>query len=206
MEKNNGKMKKTILFTLLILQSAISFAQSSKKDFKALLKTIGGVYEAPTTSKDADVKTISITPINGSAIGDDVFFVKYTKTDGSIYRQRVMVFQFENDKILSESMSFLSDSTFRDLDRNVEKAKNLKIFDLKPSLGCKENWQKVGDEFIAQINDCPFKSARRNSNILISSRMMVSKTGMATTEQGKDESGKVLFGSLNGYALKLNRK
>jgi hypothetical protein len=199
-------MKNYLLFLSLTFTSILSFGQSSKKDFKALMKTIGGEYEAQKTSEAADVKTISITPIKGSAVGNHVFFVKYTKVDGSIYRQRVMVFRFVNEKIESESMTLMSDSTFRDLDKNVEKAKNLKVSDLKPSLGCKENWQKVGEEFIAKIDECPFKSARRNSTILISSRMMVSKTAMATTEQGKEEGGKVLFGSLDGYALRLNRK
>ena len=196
-------MKPTLIFAFFLSIFSLS-AQSSKKEFKQLLKTFPGKYK--TVEKTIDAMTITVSPIENSILGKNVFYIKYIKVNGSLYRQRLILMKFDGQKITSEAQSFVKDSSFIDLNLDKNKIKNLSQKDLKSSLGCADTWSKVGDEFIAKMDSCAFKSERRGGkNIFIYSRMMVSETGMGTTEAGKDETGKILFGSLEGYALKLKR-
>lgn len=195
---------KYLQIILFILLSNYSFAQSSKKDFKELTKTFPGKYK--TYEGTIDAMTITVAPVKSSFLGKDIFYIKYVKKDGSLYRQRLISMKFDGQNITSETVSFVKDSAFIDFYKDAQKVKNLSQKDIKPSLGCPDTWMKVGDEFIAKMDSCAFKSERRGGKIIyISSRMMVSKNGMGTTEAGKDENGKFLFGSLDGYALKLKR-
>ena len=203
------KYYSTLLFCAFTLSAV---AQTSKKDFGQLLKLLPSKYETITaegmTPKEQqliDQMTITIAPVEGSVLGKNTFYIKYIRGNGSLYRQRLMTLKYENQQITSESVAFAKDSSFIDFYLNPDKIKRLSQKDLKASLGCADVWTKTGDEFVAKMDSCPFKSERRGKDIYIFSRMMISQEGMGTTEAGKDENGKILFGKLEGYALKLKR-
>lgn len=203
-------MKYLQLFFLYLVSISLS-AQSTRKEFKQLLKLFPSKYESmeaggtPTEKQLIEKMTITVVPVNGSLLGKYTFYIKYVRGNGSLYRQRLMTFKFDNHQITSESVAFVKDSLFVDFYLNSDNVKNLSQSNLKPSLGCADRWTKSGDEFIAKMDSCAFKSDRRGKNIYIFSRMMISDAGMATTEAGKDENGKILFGKLDGYALRLKR-
>jgi hypothetical protein len=206
-------MKKVALLTLIF--SCFSFltqAQSTKKDYKQLLKTFAGRYTSVVANGTADEKklidqmTITIVRVKGSFFKDPTFYVKYVRGDGSLYRQRLYTFQFDGQKIQSQSIGFVKDSLFVDFYKNSEKTKNLTQNDLKSGLNCPDTWVKTDEGFVGSMDNCPFKSERRGGKeIYISSKMLLTKTNLSTTEAGKDETGKILFGKIDGYALVLNR-
>jgi hypothetical protein len=206
-------MIRSISFCLICLFfSLIATAQSTKKDFKQLLKLFEGRYKStllegsPTEKQLLEQMTITIKRVKGSYLGKNTFYVKYVRGNGSLYRQRLYTFNFDGQKIQSESVGFVSDSLFTDFHTSKEKIKNLTKNDLKILINCADTWQKVGNEFVGSMDNCPFKSERRGGKeIFISSKMKVSKKGLATTEAGKDETGKLLFGKTEDYALILNR-
>ena len=206
-------MTKYIVFAVLyIFSSTSTTAQSSKKDFKQLMRLFEGRYKTavvdgtPTEKQLLDQMTITIKRIDGSYLGKNTFYVKYVRGNGSLYRQRLYTFTFTDNKIQSQSVAFQKDSLFVDVFNSPEKVKNLSQTDMKAGIGCPDNWAKTSDGFIGSMDSCAFKSERRGGKeIYIFSRMKVSKQGMATTEAGKDETGKVLFGKLEDYALKLQR-
>ena len=202
-----------IFLSICTFSNHISIAQSTKKDFKQLLKLFEGSYKTtasegtPTEKQLLDQMTITVKRIDGSYLGKQVFYVKYVRGNGSLYRQRLYTFTYDGQKIQSESVAFLKDSLFIDFYENGEKVKNLNKTDMKVGVGCPDTWVKTADGFIGSMDSCAFKSERRGGKeIYIFSRMKVSKQGMATTEAGKDETGKILFGKLDDYALKLVRE
>lgn len=207
-------MIRTRLITIIVLsQLASGTAQSSRKEFKQLLRMFEGRYKSvaaegtPAEKQTLERMTITVVRIKGSLLGPNVFYVKYVRGNGSLYRQRLYTFTFENGIIKSKSAGFVTDSLFIDLPKSPEKVKALANADLKITMGCMDTWIKTQEGFIGSMIDCPFKSERRGGKeIYISSRMKVSKTGMATTEAGKDDTGKILFGKMDDYALQLVRE
>ena len=202
-----------ICVSILLFSSEITTAQSSKKDFKRLLKLFEGSYKttlveaSPTEKQLLDQMTITVKRLKGSYLGKAAFYVKYVRGNGSLYRQRLYTFTFDGQKIQSTSVAFLKDSLFVDFYKQPEKVKNLSVADIKAGIGCADNWLKTADGFVGSMDSCAFKSERRGGKeIYIFSRMKVSKQGMATTEAAKDETGKILFGKLDDYALKLVRE
>ncbi|MFN4147505.1 MAG: CpcT/CpeT family chromophore lyase [Runella sp.] len=202
------------LIGVLCWATLSSMAQTSSKDFKRLLKLFEGTYITITTpsgtpSEQAlmDQMTISVVPVNLPFLGEHIFYVKYTKGDGSLYRQRLYSFSFTpaTQTITSHSMGFIKDSDWIDFYQKTELVNQLSMNHLKPSLGCADLWVKENKAFVARMDSCVFKSDRRGKDIFIYSRMRVSADGMATTEAGKDETGKTLFGKLDSYALQLRR-
>lgn len=197
------------LLLTLVLLPFIGFSQNIKKDFKRINQWFVGEYDNLEQTK-SDSKQgrmhVSVVKIDAKQLGKYVFYVKYYKDNdpNKIYRQRINVMNIENNQVQSESFSF-KDSTIRDLHLKPELQAKLEKEDLSSSLGCPEIWIKNGEEYIATIDSCKYYSARRKKDILMFGKMMISKNGMATTEAAKDETVKILFGSLDGYALILNR-
>jgi hypothetical protein len=203
---------RTVLLIVFMVVGWRLLAQSTKKEFKQLLQLMEGRFITTAAEGSASEKklidqmTITIAKVKGSVLGENTFYIKYIKGDGSLYRQRLYTFRFDGQKITSETVGFVKDSAFIDFYTSPEKIKNLTNADLKPSLGCNDTWIKKGDEFLGSMDGCPFKSERRGGKeIYISSRMMMTKKGMATTEAGKDDKCTILFGKIDDYALRLQR-
>ena len=201
------KTKFFALATLFLVQF-LSFSQASKKDFRALQKTFVGKYQAETTPTDPKaIASVEVVPLKLTFIQSPAFYVKWLQANGKFYRQRIYVFSFDKDKkqISSEAFSFKTDSLFFDFYKNSEKILALKQDDLKTSLGCPDIWQKVDNQFIGSVENCKFESARRGKPIYISGKLKVDADSWASTEVGKDENGKVLFGKIDEYALQIKR-
>jgi CpeT/CpcT family (DUF1001) len=207
-------MLRTVVLLILLGQLVSGAAQSSsKKEFKRLMRLFEGQYNSvavagtPAEKQTLESMTITVTRMEGSLLGPNTFYIKYVRGNGSLYRQRLCTFTFEQGLIKSKSVGFMKDSLFIDIAKSPEKVKALAQTDLKSIMDCMDTWTKTTDGFVGTMNDCPFKSERRGGKeIFISSRMKVSKTGMATTEAGKDDTGKILFGKPDGYALEFVRQ
>lgn len=208
-------MKTHAIFTVLFLFLNVNgIAQTSFRDFKRLLKMFPGEYQTtgeatgtPSEQQLMNEMKISVIPIDLPQLGENCFYVKYLRGNGSLYRQRIYTLHYSPalQSITSESVGFVQDSLFIDFHKNPAQLKALSAADLKQSLDCYDTWHLTKDGFVAKMDSCLFKSERRGKDIYIYSRMMVSSTGLATTEAGKDETGKILFGKLDGYALQLRR-
>jgi hypothetical protein len=197
---------KTLLCFLFV--PFLAFSQSSKRDFKQLLKTFEGHYKAETTPSDPTaIVGIEATPVKLSFVKEPVFYVKWIRANGKVYRQRLYVFNYNKatKTITSEAMSFKIDSLFYDFYKNSEKVNTLTQNDLKTTLGCPDTWQRTNSQFVGSVDSCKFNSERRGKPIYISGRLKVDANGWASTEVGKDENGKILFGKLDDYALQIKR-
>ena len=209
-------MKNLFALALLLLATA-AWAQPTPKDFKKLLRLFPGEYDSlgetfngtPTEKEKFERMHILVAPVRVSVLGEHVFYVKYLKQNDpkQIYRQRLYVFRYDKTtrSIVSEAHSFQKDSAFVDLHLYPEKQKSLTSQQIKTSLGCPSSWQTDGDGYVSHADSCAFYSARRQENIFIYDKMRLTPSGMATSEMGKDKTGKILFGSPTEYALKLNR-
>jgi CpeT/CpcT family (DUF1001) len=197
---------KTILYFFLLPFLAVS--QSSKKDFRQLLKTFAGTYHADITPSDPTaIVGIEATPVKLSFVKEPVFYVKWIRANGKVYRQRLYVFKYNKatKTISSEAMSFKTDLLFYDFYKSTQKVNTLTQNDLKTTLGCPDIWQHTNSQFIGSVDSCKFNSERRGKPIFISGRLKVDANGWASTEVGKDENGKVLFGKIDDYALQIKR-
>ncbi len=171
-------------------------------------KIFAGKYRAETTPADPTaIASVEVVPLKVAFIKNPAFYVKWVRADGKFYRQRIYVFSFDADKkqISSEAFSFKTDSLFYDFYKNSEKLLALKQDDLKTSLGCPDIWQKIDNQFIGSVENCKFESARRGKPIYISGKLKVDANSWASTEVGKDDTGKVLFGKIDEYALQIKR-
>ena len=207
---------RTMLFLGLLLANA-SVAQTTARDFKKLLRMFPGQYDSmgeafkgsATEKEQFERMHITVAPVKIPFLGKHVFYVKYLKQNDSkqVYRQRLYVFRYDKNQkaIVSEAHSFQKDSTFVDLHLRPEQQKSLTMAQIKSSLGCPSTWQTDGDGYVGRADSCSFYSARRQENIFIYDKMRLSPSGLATSEMGKDKTGKILFGSPADYALKLNR-
>jgi CpeT/CpcT family (DUF1001) len=199
--------KLTFLFCLL----SIGLQAQTQRDFKKLCRLFAGEFDNATqTNGDTAIGRmhIHIAKVNVSFLGKNVFFVQYQRNNNpnDIYRPRLYSFKRENGKITSESCSFVADSLFRDFGKNAAKQATLTKEQVKVTVNCPSVWTVVGTDFVGKTDSCKFFSARRKQDIYIFDRMRISKTGMGTTEAAKDESGKILFGKLDDWALDLLRE
>ncbi len=200
-------MKNSILICLLFA-SYLGIAQSSKRDFRKLLKTFSGTYQATTTPTDPTaIVGIEAMPVRLSFLNTPVFYVKWLRANGKVYRQRLYVFKYDklSKTITSEAMSFKTDSLFVDFYKNSTTLNSLTQNDLKTTLGCPDTWLCTDGQFVGSVDDCKFNSERRGKPIYISGRLKVDAESWASTEVGKDENGKILFGKIDDYALQTKR-
>ena len=191
-------MKKTLTLMLVVMGQLAVAQSATKRDFKKLLKTLPGEYDAPQMH-------ILIAKINVPTLGENVFYTRYfDKIKAKRYRQRLQSWDFKDGTITQRSFSVVPDSLYDNLHQHPENisavAKNL-----KPSLECASVWQKTGDHFEGTIRDCPMYSERRKGNILISDKQYLSSKALKTSEWAKDQSGAILFGDANKYALELQK-
>ena len=186
----------TLLFTLIF--GWVMGQSSTKSDFKQLLKTLPGEYDAPEMY-------ILVAKINAPTLGKNVFYTRYfDKIKAKRYRQRIQVWNFQDGIITQKSFNIVPDSLYDNLHQHAENIETV-AQSLKPSLACASMWQKIDDHFEGTIRDCPMYSERRKGNILISDKQFLSKTALKTSEWAKDETGKNLFGSPDKYALELRK-
>ena len=207
---------RTILFLYLLLSGSLS-AQTTARDFKKLLAlfpsqydSVGENFNGSAIEKEQFERMhITIAPVKIPFLGKRVFYVKYLKQNDpkQVYRQRLYVFRYDKKGrvIVSEAHSFQKDSAFVDLHLQPDKQKTLTRAQIKSSLGCPSTWQSDGDGYVGRADSCSFYSARRQENIFIYDKMRLSPSSLATSEMGKDKTGKILFGNPTEYALKLNR-
>lgn len=207
---------RTILFLFLLLSGNLS-AQTTARDFKKLLRLFPGQYDSvgdafngsATEKEQFERMHITVAPVKIPFLGERVFYVKYLKQNDpkQVYRQRLYVFRYDKTlkTIVSEAHSFQKDSAFVDFHLRPEKQKSLNPAQIKSSLGCPSTWQTDGDGYVGRADSCSFYSTRRQENIFIYDKMRLSPSGLATSEMGKDKTGKILFGNPTDYALKLNR-
>ena len=197
----------TLLFCLIYLNTQAQ----TQRDFKKLCRLFAGEYDNLAQTKrdtSAGRMHIHIAKVAVPILGKNVFFVQYQRNanPNDIYRQRLYSFKREDGKITSESCAFVADSLFRDFGKNPSKQKALTKEQVKVTVNCPSVWTFDGTQFVGKTDSCKFFSQRRGKDIFIFDRMRISKTGMGTTEAAKDDTGKILFGKLDDWALDLLRE
>ena len=138
------------------------------------------------------------------AFGNDVIYLeqRYGGPEGSITRQRIIVFELNGDDVMATAYDFLDGSKYARADAVPER-----LADLSPDKmysfpeGCRILWTEDNGAFVGTVprQRCEIVSRGDLGNVFVDIVYRVSGNAYTLFEQGFNASGQFLFGTKTAY-------
>jgi hypothetical protein len=178
-----------------------------------MLAVMEGTYATePNAAPDAELPDLLdrrvrvVAPAFGAHV---VYWQLNSGPDREVYRQRLLSFAAEGDRIVQTTWSFVAPEKFVDAFDSPGLFADLSDADVEPTLpeGCDQVWQKTADGWYGSVNPdtCRVWSERRQQWRRIGAEAMVLQDAYLQAERGFDDDGKQLFGTRPGDMYRLTR-
>jgi len=178
-----------------------------------MLAMMEGTYETePDATPDAELPDLLdrrvrvVAPAFGTHV---VYWQLNSGPDREVYRQRLLSFAADGDRIVQTTWSFVAPEKFVDAFDSPDSFANLSDADVEPTLpdGCDQVWQKTEGGWYGSVNPdtCRVWSERRQQWRRIGAEAMVLPDAYLQAERGFDDDGKQLFGTEPGDMYRLTR-